>query len=195
MRLRSRAGRKPAKPRRRKAVLLKRRNAPKTARGSSSPVAGHETKVARLTRELHEALEQQTATADVLRVISSSPGELAPVFQAMLANAVRICEAQFGFLHLHEDGLFRVGAIHNAPPALTKAIAQRKPLNAFGPLTGIGRVAATKQLVHIACQSALDRDPVSASKRDPLVLRFERLAFAPSELAGVAETGRARVDV
>ena len=49
--------------------------------------------------------------------------------------------------------------------------------------------------VGATCQSALDRDPVSASKRDPLVLRFERLAFAPSELAGVAETGRARVDV
>ena len=53
--------------------------------------------------------------------------------------------------------------------------------------------SAGELLAH--CQSALDRDPVSASKRDPLVLRFERLAFAPSELAGVAETGRARVDV
>jgi two-component system, NtrC family, sensor kinase len=174
MRLRSRAGRKPAKPRRRKAVLLKRRNAPKTARGSSSPVAGHETKVARLTRELHEALEQQTATADVLRVISSSPGELAPVFQAMLANAVRICEAQFGFLHLHEDGLFRVGAIHNAPPALTKAIAQRKPLNAFGPLTGIGRVAATKQLVHIADYA----DEPAYKQRDPAAVSLVELGGA-----------------
>jgi hypothetical protein len=54
---------------------------------------------------------------------------------------------------------------------------------------------AADEMRALTCQSALDRDPVSASKRDPLVLRFERLAFAPSELAGVAETGRARVDV
>jgi GAF domain-containing protein len=174
MRLRSRAGRKPAKPRRRKTVSLKRRNAPKAVRGSSSSVAGQETKVARLTRELHEALEQQTATADVLRVISSSPGELAPVFQAMLANAVRICEAQFGFLHLHEDGLFRVGAIHNVPPALTKAIAQRKPLIAFGPLTGIGRVAATKHLVHIADYA--DEPPYK--QRDPTAVSLVELGGA-----------------
>ena len=174
MRLRSRAGRKPAKPRRRKTVSLKRRNAPKAARGSSSSVAGQETKVARLTRELHEALEQQTATADVLRVISSSPGELEPVFQSMLANAVRICQAQFGFLHLHEDGLFRIGAIHNAPPALTKAIAQRKPLIAFGPLTGIGRVAATKQLVHIADYA----DEPAYKQRDPTAVSLVELGGA-----------------
>jgi GAF domain-containing protein len=126
------------------------------------------------TRELSESLEQQTATADVLRVISSSPGELAPVFQAMLANAARICEAQFGFLHLHEDGLFRIGATHNAPAALTKAIAQRKPLIAFGPLTGIGRVAATKQLVRIADYA--DEPPYK--QRDPAAVSLVELGGA-----------------
>src|SRR6516165_2075531 len=69
------------------------------------------------TRELTEALEQQTATSEVLRVISSSPGELEPVFQAMLANATRICEAKFGNLLLYYGNHFRIAAMHGAPQA------------------------------------------------------------------------------
>ena len=77
------------------------------------------------TRELSEALEQQTATTEVLQVISSSPGELEPVFEAMLENATRLCEAKFGTLYLCEGDAFRVVALHNAPPDLPKSMRKR----------------------------------------------------------------------
>jgi len=100
------------------------------------------------TRELSEALEQQTATADVLSVISSSPGELEPVFQAMLENATRICEAKFGTLWLREGDAFRAVALHNAPPAYAKA--RRRELRLRPPPdTALGRAASTKQVVQI----------------------------------------------
>src|SRR5256886_13974023 len=69
------------------------------------------------TRELSEALEQQTATSEVLRVISSSPGELKSVFEAMLENAVRICEAKFGVLYRYDGKLFHPEALVGAPQA------------------------------------------------------------------------------
>src|SRR5262249_2154117 len=80
-----------------------------------------------MLNELRESLDQQTATSDVLSVISSSPGELEPVFQAMLANAVRICDAKFGNLLLCEADGFRRVALHNAPPAYVEEY-QRNPL-------------------------------------------------------------------
>src|SRR5262249_56656150 len=73
------------------------------------------------TRELSEALEQQTATSEVLGVISRSPGELAPVFQAMLENATRLCAAKFGTMYLREGDAFRMVATHNAPAAYVEA--------------------------------------------------------------------------
>ncbi len=113
------------------------------------------------TRELSEALEQQTATSEVLGVISTSPGELEPVFQTMLANAVRICEAKFGSLYIREGDAFRTVATHNAPPAYVEA--RTRELIRPPPDTMLGRLAATKQVVHIAdittIASYLERNP------------------------------------
>ena len=125
MRRRSRAGGEPVKTRRRKTVTLKRRNATKPARGHSSSVAVLQEQLDRRTHELSEALEQQTATSEVLGVISSSPGELEPVFQAMLANAVRICEAKFGVLFRYDDGKFHAAAWLGVPPEYDGFLQQR----------------------------------------------------------------------
>jgi GAF domain-containing protein len=153
MRRRSRAGGAPAKARRRKAVTPKRRTAPKAvpkaARRRGSSAAGRETEVARLTRELREALEQQTATSEILKVISSSPGELEPVFQAILENATRICQANFGTMYFVEDGAFRIAAMHNAPPAFVEA-RRRQPLVRVLPDNPLERAAATKRAIQIA---------------------------------------------
>src|SRR5262249_16621303 len=110
---------------------------------------------ARLLSELRESLQQQTATSDVLQVISSSPGELEPVFQAMLANATRICEAKFGTLWLCEGDAFRAVALHNAPPAYAEA-RRRELLLRPPPDTALGRAASTKQVVQIDTLRCID---------------------------------------
>src|SRR5262249_13596472 len=101
----------------------------------------------RLLNELRESLQQQTATAEVLQVISSSTGDLEPVFQTMLQNATRICEAKFGILFMYSGDAFQGVAFHNAPPAFAAEL-KRGPVHP-GPNTGLGRVARTKQVVHI----------------------------------------------
>jgi GAF domain-containing protein len=106
-----------------------------------------EEKLAARERELTEALEQQTATSEVLRVISSSPGELEPVFKAMLENAVRICDASFGMLFRFEDSAWRAAAMLGVPPAFAD-FWQRGPQRA-GPRTALARVVETRQPVHI----------------------------------------------
>ena len=132
----------------------------------------------RLLNELREALQQQTATADVLKVISSSPGELKPVFKAMLENATRLCEANFGILHLHEGGgTFSITAAHNAPPAFAE-LQRREPLFQPSPQSAIGRAIATKGMVHIADYA---EEPVY-KQRDPIAVRLVELAGARSLL-------------
>jgi len=124
------------------------------------------------TRELSEALEQQTATSEVLQVISSSPGELEPVFQTMMENATRLCEANFGVLFRFEGGAFRTLALHNAPAAFAEE-RRRNPVLRPNPGTGLGRVASTKQTVQIA-----DAQAEPAYHADPARAAFLHLAGA-----------------
>ena len=142
MRRRDQTGGKAAKTQHRKA--LKRRGAPKAAR--HAPVAGKETNVARLTRERDEALEQLAATSEVLNVISGSSVELEPVFSALLANAVRLCEAKFGTLYLCDEGGIILVASHNA------AFAETRRGKRFNPPAGtaLGEAYRTKQPARVA---------------------------------------------
>jgi signal transduction histidine kinase len=127
----------------------------------------------RLLHELRESLQHQTATADVLRVISSSRGELEPVFKALLENAAHLCEANLGILNLYENGAFRIGALHNAPSAFREA-RQRVPLHRPHPQTPLAKVVATKQLVHV---SDYAEEP-AYKQRDPGAVRLVELAGA-----------------
>ena len=106
-----------------------------------------EKKVESRTAELTESLEQQTATSEVLQVISSSPGELEPVFQKMLENATRVCGANFGVMHLWDGDSFNVAADYNIPPAYT-ALRQHVQLRPH-PESGLAAVVRTHQVAHI----------------------------------------------
>src|SRR6516225_4912489 len=102
------------------------------------------------TRELAEAREQQRATSEVLQVISSSPTELEPVFQATLANAVHVCEAKFGSLFLCDGDLLRRVARYNIPPELVTALRKLNPRTyRVDQETALARAVRTKQIVHI----------------------------------------------
>jgi two-component system, NtrC family, sensor kinase len=116
------------------------------------------------TRELSEALEQQTATSEVLSVISASPGELDTVFSAMLSNALRICEAKFGNLFLYEGGAFREVSHVNTPPGF-EAFLRLGPV-APTPGTGLARIVGTKQVAHIDDIRNLE----AYASRDPFVV-------------------------
>jgi signal transduction histidine kinase len=156
------------KRRRQKTTSVKRDEARAAAR-RRRPAPNIQKQLDQWTRELAEArrqladaLEQQTATSEVLRAISRSSGELEPVFQAMLENAVGVCGASFGTLYLREGDGFRAAAMHNAPPAFAEA-RKREPLLRPPPDAPLGRVATTKQVVHIAdirtTPSYIERNP------------------------------------
>ncbi len=130
----------------------------------------------RLLNELRESLQQQTATSKVLEVISSSPGDLQPVFNVMLENATRICEARFGVLSLREDDAFRVVSMHNAPAAFVE-MRRRQPT--FQPSGRMGdlmeQAFATKRAVQLT-----DIAEDIATKDDPLTRSFSAATEARS---------------
>ena len=159
MRRRDKAGGKAAKTQRPKT--LKRRNTPKILQRGIS-LATEETNVEQLTRELAEAREREAATSEVLKVISSSPGDLQPVFDAILANATDLCGARFATLRLSEGDHFRTVSLYNAPAALVEHW-RSTPLVRPHPESALGRTALTKQVVQI---DDVRKGP-AYSKRDP----------------------------
>jgi two-component system NtrC family sensor kinase len=133
------------------------------------------------TRDLAESLQQQTATADVLKVISSSPGDLEPVFETMLANAVRICGAKFGNLFLCEGDRLRAVAFHGAPPAYVEE-RWRNPMLHPTPATVLGRAMATRHPVQVADIQSYEPDNVDAAPGTTGV-KLAQLAGARTVLA------------
>src|SRR5262245_6734787 len=152
---------KPAK-RRHGHTKRKRSNAPRAPRQDSPFVGDLQAKLDACTRQLNEALERENATAEVLRIVSSSPGDLEAVFRNLLGNATRLCVADFGFMFQYDDGAFRLMAQPGADQAYVEYM-QREPLHP-GPKTLLGRIAKLKAPVQIedlaGSQGYLDRDPL-----------------------------------
>jgi two-component system, NtrC family, sensor kinase len=179
MRRRSSASATPLKASRRKATRPKRRNAPKVARRRRSASPDLFEEIALFKRERDESLEQQKATAEVLRIISASPGDLKPIFAVILENATRLCQANFGVLFLCEGDAYRAVAMHNAPSAYVEA-RRREPLVSMTGTTVIAEVARTKRTVQTA-----DMAKNPAYRKNPQYTQlFVRLTGARS-FAGV----------
>ena len=163
MKRRRTASRKPAKTRHRNTTSPKRSTASKARRGASLSVTELQKQIERQARELGEAREQQTATSEVLKVISSSPGELQPVFEAMLESATRICEANFGGMHRLENGAVRMVTRFRVPERLSEFLQKHR--DSFGPLHPWSRLIQSRRTLHIADYSNdrayLGRDPVA----------------------------------
>ena len=141
----------PVKGQRRSGNKPKARNAP-TAQVSGVDL---QEQLDRRTRERDEALEQLAATSEVLKVISSSPGELELVFNAMLENATRICEAKFGTLYRYDGGAFYPVTFHKVPSSLADFIRKR---GSFVPPSGtpLDRLLRTKEVIRTADDSAAE---------------------------------------
>jgi signal transduction histidine kinase/putative methionine-R-sulfoxide reductase with GAF domain len=148
MKRRSRAGGKPVKTRPYKAATRKRRNRHKAARQRTSSDASPAAKIARLARDLNEAREQQTATSEVLKIISSLPGELEPAFHAILENATRICEAAFGSMLLREGDAYRRVALHRAPARFAE-YSKSAPVLGRGIAPSVDHVIDTGEVSHV----------------------------------------------
>jgi two-component system NtrC family sensor kinase len=154
--------RKPTKTQHASTTKSKRNNAPAEALSASSTITDLQEQVSALTRELAEAREERAAIAEVLRVISTSPSELEPVFQAMLENATKLCEAEFGLMHRYGGDAFHITAMQGMPPDYA-AVVRREAIRP-GPETVLARMTRTKQVAQIedvrAERGYVERDPM-----------------------------------
>jgi GAF domain-containing protein len=179
---------------RRRGVKVKTR---KTPAANTSIDQRKKQLLARLARERDEALDQQAATAEVLNVISSSPGQLETVFQTILANATRLCGAKFGTLYLRDRNSFRAAAFHNAPPAFIEA--RKDKLIKPDPGSTLGQAAATRKVAQVLDSTKRD----AYRRRDPFVVAgvdlggYRTIVSVPmikkSELIGVISIYRQEV--
>jgi len=170
VRRRGTASRKSSKKQRRKPTTLKPSNVVTATRRGSSSLAHLEEQVSFLCRELEGAREQQTATSEVLRIISNSPGELQLVFEAMLANATRLCEASYGALWLCQGEGFRMAAIYGALPTAYAELQRSGTVYFAGADAPAMRAVTTRQPVGIAdlreTQAYIEGDPLPVAAAD-----------------------------
>jgi class 3 adenylate cyclase len=177
VRRRSKAGGKPVKTRRRKTVI-KPGDALRAASRRSS-AGSQDADIARLTRELKEAWQQQTATSEVLKVISSSPGNLEPVYDEMLENAVRICEAAYGSVHRWDGNALQLIATHNTPVTYAE-FRRHSPYNRPHPESALGRMVASKGVVQVVDLAA---EPAYVERRSSMHVAAVELGGVRTALA------------
>jgi two-component system, NtrC family, sensor kinase len=170
--------RKPAKTRRRK-VTKGTSSTPTPVRGGYSSIADLQQRLKRQARELEEAREERTAIAEVLRVISSSPGELEAVFQTILQNAMRICEAKFGMLFRYDRGAFHTAAALGLPPAYAEYLRGNAHVLSENPHNPLTRVAMTKEVLLIPDITAYQ----AYIERNPRMVALVKLAGARTQVA------------
>jgi two-component system, NtrC family, sensor kinase len=199
MKRRSKTGGKAGKSARHKVATIKRRpTPPKAVVGRRSATTTQEREIVRLTRERDEALEQQTATSEVLRVISSSPTDLQPVFEAILDHAVRICDVMGGAICRWDGKALHHVALRWATPAFAEFL-MRTPIHP-NPKTNVGRMLATKTVVHVPDLAA---QPAYIEQREPGIVTaveiggFRTALYLPmlkeSELIGAIILARKEV--
>jgi two-component system NtrC family sensor kinase len=177
MRRRSRTTGGPVRTRRRKPAASKGRNAPSALSHRRYSTASEKSKAAQFARERDEALEQLSAASEVLKVISSSPGDLKPVFDSMLENATHICGANFGLMYLYNNEFWRPVALLRVPPKFSEWLLAEP--RRWGPGTGLGRLAESKRRVQIVDVKAED----TYVQRDPSRVAFVELAGARTFVA------------
>jgi len=197
VRRRSTIGRTTPKARHNKTKKPNRSDCAKVALDRGLPAASQATEIARLTSELNEASEQQTATSEVLQVISRSPGDLEPVFATMMEKAVRICGASFGNIYRWDGQALNIVASHNSAAAFVEQRRQ-EPFRP-SPINPVGQMIASKKTVHVhdmaETQAYLSGDPVAVASVNIMGARTGLAVpmLKDNELIGAFTLGRQEV--